>query len=401
MLSVRSLAKIAARKKEGADGAANGVTMQIKGKSLLSAAGALLSPKALPTASGYGRRSKTVRIVEVGRRLSKDGLELAHPNAAANIGIFGTPEPPRQERQCPTLPELYNRTSEIWADVKRQGGIEFAVAVVTLITVVETLHGMMVMLTSVFNLETPSVSKGAEAILRFSEQEPILFLLYNFSFGIGVGATYFFNATLAAHCKALSYTAATWSARTFGRGYAELEDAEGSAVEGDIEEANRVDGTDPERGLHSASEADGAPVESDLEQRRAELRRTCDLIEELEIKFRVHHRKSAASVAAKELSEQLQDLRAQRDHLMAKAKLHSSAAQQKGEGPTADHDAPQQTAVQRLMGGAVMQLVIRSANGICTRVAHAHFLLATALLPCPRPCPAVSQCQPTQLRGVV
>lgn len=194
----------------------------------------------------------------------------------------------------------------------------------------------------------PSWAEVAEAsVFGYAEAHPVYYLALNFGIAFIIGTIFLF----------LKDITDWWVARQAAQRQAEMDKGKRSPTKPKYQMlADEADPSDIETGS-SSKQTSKSP-----EELAKELRRVTDKAEELEIKVRVSKKSTKAD--AVEARAKLKTLVARRDELrgivLGATKRRSSTMT---EEPVVQVKK-EQTLIQKIMGSAIMQIVMRSANGI-------------------------------------
>ena len=188
MLSVRSLAKIASRKKNGKEDGV-GSSSSSAASPLIGKAGGGLggsdvllgNPRSCPAPLGARRatRGRLVLLVDEAAAPAPDSDQNEEQPAA---GAF----------RWPSISEMISSCAESIEESQRQGAGEFLTAAVVLVGAVYTLSYMIHFLQATLHLQVPQASRIIDRFWVFYAAHPILCLSLNFGIAVLIGAAFLF-----------------------------------------------------------------------------------------------------------------------------------------------------------------------------------------------------------------
>ena len=221
MLSVRSLAKIAARKQM----AIIPVDVGLKPTKGIS----------LPPPNGYNGKPSVVTFSD-------------EPAAAA-------PEEPRL--RCPHPKDLYNRLCNFLVELQAMGAGDLLIFTLLVMAAWWMLTRMSLYLSAVLHMQLPSVTSATGALFGFAAAYPVTYLVLNFGIGILIGLAFLFLETIQASLRELQERSRKLLKQ---RGYSRLVEADEASADAEGGTGCRVQGAggdDVESGP-ATSEVQGA-----------------------------------------------------------------------------------------------------------------------------------------------
>ena len=311
-------------------------------------------PQACPSPMGAtpnGRR-KSVKIDEVSSQV--DGAE----DEAQDEG---------EKWHCPSCGEIFTYIREYLIELQRQGAVELTLTVVFLWLAISCVRWMLGYLEAVLDMKLPTAAYWTDRFFGMVEAHPVSFLVLDFGLAIVIGWTFLYLDMVKSWVKQLQnqicwqghYDYHALDEATLDSG--KLDAESGTAVgAGRRDESPAAATTIKSPSLEEESKSE--ELQSEEEQKK-QLRRLVDEIEEMEIKYRVQFKGALHTPAAKKALEELKEMQSRRDLLRMRSQVGSRTSS-KTEASKAQASSST-SAVTRLLKSALLQVLARSANGIC------------------------------------
>ena len=342
MLSVRNLAKIAAKKRR---------------KSVIGLSPAELAAEEArdAAASPFGETLSPYGPSGTSRPGNRPTLRYQAIEGSPAAALESAPaEEAETHRECKSPSEMYADLVEKLEEARR-AGVHYLIGFILLIyTAVRLLNWMVAYLITVCNLDLPEVPSFADAIFDFATVHPILFLVLNFGLAFAIGTLFLFLEDIresyremrAARLRRESVMAGTTA-------YQRLQEMNA------LNEERKKDEADEDLEAGSGPHGKRKPNFAELLK---QLRRVTDEAEELEIKTRVLYptRGKNNSSDALEARQELKDMQQRRDELRRLV----SGSNDVPEPVDAELEHREPTILSTLLGSAIVSTMTRSVNGI-------------------------------------